>query len=195
MILLFGTFITIAFYFGVKNPTYFIIYYVLASTKFLGFLDPSTFIIAGLEIGYFGLNIIGVVCIFFQKEWYFFHKKVVPLMVLFFLMLLYGLLKPVYDGNSNIFKSLIASKEIWYYSIFFYLFACRKIIDKSFLFNALKILGLYLALIHLIGVFVPQFCPPYYYNGLHVRTYFPTYISIAIFLYSINLKFSEERLL
>ena len=195
MIILLILFYIVAIILGIKNPTYFVIYYILASSKFLGFIDPSLFIIGGVEIGYFGLNIITIISIFFHKEWYNLPKNMLPLALLFFLMLIYGLLKPVFDDNSTIIKAVIASKEVWYYSLFFYLFATRNHIDKRVLIIFIKYLGVYLAFIYLVGALLPQIIPPLYYNGLHIRTFFPTYISLALFLFSIDLKFSRIRLL
>ncbi len=193
MIVLLALFYTIAIYLGVRKPSYYVIYYILASTKFLGFVDPGSFIIGGIEIGYFGLNLITVFSLFFYRQWYDLPKQIKPLMLLFFLMLTYGLFKPVFDGNSSIIKALISSKELWYYALFFYLFVYRDLIHKALMVSFIKYLGVYLASMYIVGTILPQITPPSYYNGLHVRTFFPTYISLALFLFSIDLKFSNVR--
>ncbi|GAB1858550.1 hypothetical protein MHTCC0001_33890 [Flavobacteriaceae bacterium MHTCC 0001] len=61
--------------------------------------------------------------------------------------------------------------------------------------NAIKHIGVYLAFVYVIGAIVPAIMPPFYYNGLHVRTFFPTYISLALLFYSIKLKYDNEKLL
>lgn len=185
--LLFGAFLSI------KNPKYFVIYYILASTKFLGFIDPSSFIIGGVEIGYFGLNLITVISIFFNSKWYDFPKNTQLFLYTIIAILLYGILKPVIDENSTLIKAFIASKEIWFYSIFIYLIVYRQAIDDRLLLKSLKAIGVFLSIIYIVGQIVPEFVPPLYYNGSFVRTFYPTYISLALFLYCIDLKFSLSR--
>jgi len=193
MIILATVFLLLGLFLSVKNPKYFVIYYILASTKFLGFIDPSSFIIGGVEIGYFGLNIITILGIFFHKNWYSIPKNTQLFVAIMIVILIYGILKPVFDENSTLIKSIIASKEVWFYSIFFYLIVYRKVIDDLLLLKSLKQLGVFLSLMYILGVIMPVLVPPLYYNGSFVRTFYPTYISLALFLYCINLKFSSSR--
>jgi len=195
MIIIVIIFLSLGLFLSIKKPKYFIIYYILASTKFLGFIDPSSFIINGVEIGYFGLNLITILSLFFMNEWQGFPKKTKLFLYTLIVILIYGILKPIFDENSTLIKTIIASKEIWFYSIIFYLIVYRQAIDDILLLKSLKIIGVFLSINYIIGLIAPAFVPPLYYNGFFVRTFYPTYISLALFLYAINLKFSPSRLL
>ncbi len=186
-------FLLLGLFLSIKKPRYFVIYYILASTKFLGFIDPSSFIIGGVEIGYFGLNLITILSIFFNDKWYSFPKNTRLFAYTIIVILIYGILKPVFDENSTLIKAIIASKEIWFYSIFFYLVVYRQAIDDLLLSKSLKMIGVFLSVIYIVGLVIPEFVPPLYYNGAFVRTFYPTYISLALFLYCIDLKFSSSR--
>lgn len=178
---------------GIKNPTAFVVYYILASTKFLGFIDPSSFILGGVEIGYFGLNLIAILCAFLTNKWYLIPKVLSLFFFLIVGMLLYGVFKPVMDYSSSLIQAIMASKETWYYFLFFYLIVYRETIDDEKIFKVIKIIGVYLSLVYIIGFFIPVLRPPLYDNITFIRTFFPTYISLAIFFYAIKLKFSENR--
>lgn len=182
-----------AFMLGIKNPTAFVIYYILASTKFLGFVDPSSFILGGVEIGYFGLNLIAILCAFLTNKWFLVPKILLAFFFLITGMLLYGIFKPVMDYSSSLIQAIMASKETWYYFLFFYLVVYRDEINDEKLFKVIKYIGVYLSLVYILGFFIPVLRPPLYDNVTFIRTFFPTYISLAIFFYAIRLKFSDNR--
>ena len=193
MIIALFVFYIIALILAVKNPNYFLLFYVLATTKFLGFIDPSSFVIGGVEIGYFGLNIIAIFGAFFQKKWYVMPRKTQWFIYFILLMLVYGIVKPFLDSNSSLFLSFMASKETWFYFIFLYLIVYQHKIDNKKLLNFIKFLGVYLSLVYIISRISVQFVPPIYYSDNIVRTFFPTYISLAIFIYAIKIKFDVVR--
>ena len=148
---------------SIKNPTYFVVYFVLASTKFLGFIDPSTFIVSDIELGYFGLNMVTLIGAFLFTKWYQIPKNVILFIFLILAMLVYGISKPIFDGNSTLFQSLIASKDIWFYFLFFYLVAHRKKIDNNLLIIFIKGIGVYFSLIYIVGMFTTKIIPSYYF--------------------------------
>lgn len=193
MIVVLISFYTIALFFAVNNPNHFLLFYVLASTKFLGFLDPSSFIIGGIEIGYFGLNIIAVFSVFFKKQWYIIPSKIKWFLYFIALMLIYGIVKPFMDDNSSILFAFIASKETWFYFLFLYFVVYRHEIDNKKLLNTIKFIGVYLSCMYILGKVSLQLVPPVYSNVSFVRVFFPTYISLAIFIYAIRVKFDNVR--
>lgn len=193
MIIALFAFYIIALILAIKNPNYFLLFYVLATTKFLGFIDPASFVIGGVEIGYFGLNIIAIFGVFFQRKWYIMPRKTQWFIYFILLMLVYGIVKPFLDDNSSLFLSFMASKETWFYFIFLYLVVCQHKIDNKQLLNFIKFLGVYLSLVYIISRISVQSIPPIYYRDNIVRTFFPTYISLAIFLYAIKIKFDVVR--
>lgn len=193
MIIVLAFFYIIALILAVKSPSYFLLFYILASTKFLGFIDPSSFIVGGAEIGYFGLNIIAIFSVFFKKGWYLIPKKTQWFIYFIILMLVYGIIKPFLDKNSSVFLSFMASKETWFYFLFLYIVVYQHKIDNKHLLKFIKFLGIYLSSIYILGKISLQLVPPIYYNESFVRTFFPTYISLAIFIYAIKLKFDDVR--
>jgi hypothetical protein len=112
MIIVLILFWSIGLFLSIKSPTYFVLYFLLASTKFLGFIDPSTFIVNGIEFGYFGLNIIALAGSFLSITWYNIPKKSILIIFIILAMLIYGISKPIFDGNSTLLQSFMASKEI-----------------------------------------------------------------------------------
>ncbi len=193
MIIALILFYALAVVLAVKNPNYFLLFYILATTKFLGFIDPSSFVVGGVEVGYFGLNMIAIFSIFFQKRWYIMPQKTQWFIYFIVLMLLYGIIKPFLDSNSSIFLSFMASKETWFYFLFLYLVVYRDRIDNKQLFKTIRLLGIYLSVMYIIGKISLQLVPPIYHNENFVRTFFPTYISLAIFIYAMRLKFDEVK--
>ncbi len=193
MIVLLLVFYVLALYLAVRSPHHFVIYYILATTKFLGFLDPATFIVGGIELGYFGLNCIAIFGTFFKKQWYIFSRKHLFFLLFILVLLVFGIVKPFLDDNSSILRSFIASKDTWFYFILLYIIVYKDKIDNAKLFQFLKTLGVYLSTIYIVGQISINIVPPAYSGGLHIRTFFPTYISLAVFLYVVNIKFAPIR--
>lgn len=192
IVVLFGFYI-VALYLGVRFPTKFVIFYILASTKFLGFLDPSSFIIGGVEIGYFGLNMIAILSILFKPKWYVISEKLKWFVIFIIGTLLFGILKPYFDEHSSIFLAFMASKELWFYFLLLYMLVYRENIDDLLLIKTIKRLGVYLAAIYIVGFVAKEVLPYLYTKDGYVRTFFPTYISLAIFIYAVEIKFYFQR--
>ena len=188
MVIILILFLLLGFFISLRNATSFVIFYILASTKFLGFIDPASFIIGGVELGYFGLNIVTLISCFFARDWYVLSKKSWFFLIVPLALLVYGVLKPLYDGHSGFRQALTSSKELWFYVLFFYLVVNRKYIKQKKLVNAIKNIGLYLAIILIIGQVNSFILPPYNYNGVFVRVFFPTYISLALFFTAADFK-------
>lgn len=188
MIVLLIIFWLLGLFLSIKSPTYFVVYFILASTKFLGFIDPSTFIVNGIELGYFGLNLIALAGSFLSKTWYNIPKKSNLIIFIVLAMLIYGISKPLFDGNSTLLQSFMASKEIWFYFLFFYLVSYRKKIKSKQIINLIKWIGLYFSLIYIFGILIPEIVPVYYFDDEIIRVYYPTYISLALFLFAVGLK-------
>ena len=61
------------------------------------------------------------------------------------------------------------------------------------LIKFVKWVSIYFTINYCLFFVVPAIIPPFYSHVSHVRTFFPTYISLAIFLYLIELKMSDEK--
>lgn len=188
MIVVILAFFGLSFLLAANRPSSFVIFYVLASTKFLGFVDPAQFIVGGIELGYFVLNIIAIFSIFFKKNWVEMPKNSFGIILLIIAMIAYGILRPILNEFSSAKQAFIASKDVWNYAIFIYLIVYYDNIDLRVLIKVIKWLGIYLAANYFVYLLVPNIIPPFYYNATHVRTFFPTYISLSIFLFLIEVK-------
>lgn len=190
MIFLFISILVITLYLALKKPTYSVLFYIVASTKFLGFFDMGLFVIGGIDFGFFSINIIILLSAFFSKKWYKIDKFILPMLLTIVVLILYGVVNPYIKGYESFQQALIASKSFLYFSIFFYMFGRRKEIDIYIIIKYLKLLGIYLAIILIISLFV-YFTPPFYLESYieykdYVRIYFPTYISLALFLFYVK---------
>lgn len=193
MIILLLGFYAFAFLLAANKPNAFIVLYLLASTKFLGFLDPAEFIVGGIEVGYFGLNLIALLGIFFKKNWTEFPKNSIIIVLLIMVLLIYGITRPILNDFSTVKQALIASKDSWFYTFFIYLIVYYDNIDLKLLINFVKLIAIYFTINYCLFFVFPAIIPPYYYEISHIRTFFPTYISLAIFLYLIELKLTQEK--
>ena len=188
MIVLLLGFYGFAFLLAANRPMQFVLFYILASTKFLGFIDPATFIVGGIEVGYFGLNLVALFGIFFKKNWVELPKNSIVILILIIALLLYGIGRPIMNDFSSVKHALIASKDTWFYTIFIYLIVYYENIDLKLLIKFIKGISIYFTLNYCLLFVVPAVIPPYYNEVSHVRTFFPTYISLAIFFYLIDIK-------
>lgn len=193
MILILLGFYGFAFLLAANKPNLFLLFYLIASTKFLGFIDPATFIVGGIEVGYFGLNLIAIIGVFFKKDWVVLPQNSIAIIILIVLLIAYGVLRPIINDYSSVKQALIASKDSWFYSIFIYLFVYYENIDLRVLLKFVKGISIYFTLNYCLFFLIPGVIPPYYSEVSHVRTFFPTYISLAIFLYLIELKVNVEK--
>jgi hypothetical protein len=193
MIVILLGFYGFAFLLAANRPNSFVLFYLLASTKFLGFVDPASFIVGGIEVGYFGLNLVALFGIFFKKNWVELPKNSIVIIILILVLIFYGILRPILNDYSSVKQAVIASKDAWYYVIFIYLFVYYDNIDINKLMKFVKWVSIYFTINYCLFFVVPAIIPPAYSHVSHVRTFFPTYISLAIFLYLIELKLGAEK--
>jgi O-antigen ligase len=77
--------------------------------------------------------------------------------------------------------------------IFIYLLVYYDNIDVNQLIKFVKWESIYFTINYCLFFVVPAIIPPFYSEASHVRTFFPTYISLAIFLYLIEIKMSDKK--
>ena len=77
--------------------------------------------------------------------------------------------------------------------IFIYIIVYYDNINVASLIKWVKGVSIYFTICYCLFFVLPAIIPPVYYKGTHIRTFFPTYISLAIFLYLIELKMSKEK--
>lgn len=192
MIVMLLGFYGFAFLLAANKPMHFVLFYILASTKFLGFIDPARFIVGGIEVGYFGLNLVALFGIFFKKNWTNLPKNSFAIMLLVVVLLLYGILRPILNDFSSVKQAVIASKDTWFYTIFIYFMVYYENLDLNKLIKYIKYISIYFTVIYCVSFVARNILPPYYLEENHVRTFFPTYMSLAIFFYLIEMKMHRD---
>lgn len=186
MIIVFLIFLVLSFLLAIKKPTYFVVFYLLSSTKFLGFFDiTSTFVIAGTGLAFPMLNIITLFAVFFSYNWYKIEKKDFYFIFSFLLFLLVGIIYPLYLGYETLQQAITASKEFWIIFFFMYLITYKNSINSTILLKSIKYIGLYISCIYIL-YFLFNIGPPNYISETHVRAYFPTFMSLTLFLYYVE---------
>ena len=174
------------------NPTRLVLFYVIISTKTLGFLSMASMLLGGTDFGFFTVNMLILVSIFFYKGWYRIDAYMAPLFVALIILLLYGLSAPVLRGHESFMQALTASKGFLFYVIFFYMFVRKDEIDVYKVMDIVKFVGVYISVIKIIYAISPALSslitPPEYRSSFgeiayYVRVDYPTYMSLATFIY------------
>ena len=128
-----------------------------------------------------------------QKKNFRIPKKLYNFFIIFFAFLLFGIIQPIVLGFENIFQAIIASKEFWYISILIYLLYNKKRLDNLLLIKFIQFIGIYLAIMYII-YYLFKIGPIFYVEENHVRGFFPTYISLALFLYYVDFQDNKIKL-
>jgi len=181
VIIVFLFYVALALGLSISCPRYFVVFYILATTKFLGFFDPeAAFVFQGLGLGMPSLNLIVFVVVLFRgrlrrvsKNYRIFAYGLIGLLV-------YGILRPMALGVETWQQAIIASKEFWTIGFFLYLVKFRRKIPIGYLLKIIVPIGLYLSTTYLMYQLI-GLAPPVYISGDIFRAYYPTYISLAWF--------------
>jgi hypothetical protein len=187
MLILFAIILVFSIILALKKPTLFVFFYVLASTKFLGFFDLGLFVFGGTDLGFFTLNLITLFTAFMSKSSIRVTKFIFPMYCVIACLILWGIINPILNNYESITQAIVASKNFLYFSILFYLFSRKNNINALTIVGGLKFLGIYLSFILLLSL-TSGMAPPFYseeYEGFknYVRVFYPTYMSLAIFLF------------
>lgn len=186
-------FIFIFIYTGLQHPTWFIILYLLSTTKFFGFLDLDDMsgAIIGFNFFFFVLYLI-VFCLSIIE-----NNKIqlridvikIPAFLYFIIIFSHGIIYPSILDFSSFFQSIIAGKHFFVFSILFYMMNKKNSID----FNLIKQTVIFLSIIISLIIFLYDatgISTPFYerktmldgsYQGI-IQVYFLTYLSLSVFL-------------
>ena len=170
---------------ALRKPTWFVVFYLLASTKFLGFFDIEFFFtIGGRGIGFPMLNLTTFISAFFVKDWFIVPTRYLYVITSLFFFLAFGIIYPAFFQFESLQQALIASKEFWYISIFIFLVLRRKRIKSEIIIRCIQLIGVYFSFSLIIYLFF-KISAPFYVELEHSRVFYPTYISLASFFYYI----------
>jgi hypothetical protein len=181
MIFLFILYLLLALWLAFFYPKTFFTFYILASTKFLGFFDAEAlFVFNGLGLGTPGLHLTLVLVLILKAK----IKRVPKNYKVFALgmsaFLVYGIFSPVILGYESIFQALMASKGFWCLTFFIYLIRFRNQLPLSYILNVLIFIGTYISITYIVSLLFNLY-PPFYYSEEIFRAYYPTYMSLAWF--------------
>ena len=178
-------FLLFSFFLAIKKPTYFVVLYLLVSTRFLGFLNIDLILINGYSVGFLLLNVISFIGTFTKRSVFKISKKLFIFILILSLLLLHGIFYSYYMGFSDVLKSIIAGNDFFYYFFLFYLLGRKSSIDAILILKFIKFLGLYLSIVLLINLLI-GIAPPFYESKLFsfdsLEVYYLTYISLAMFI-------------
>lgn len=169
-------------YLNLKSPTYYVVFYLFLTTKCLGFFSLSSILISGFDIGFFLINVLTLFLSFINFYKLNQFKALKSLFILVLILLMYGIIKPIFDENSNFVLSIMASKDFLNYSILFFLFAKFDRIDEFLLRKFVLFLAIYLSVCLIIGQFFTAFVPPFYFSESVLRVFYPTYITLGLYI-------------
>lgn len=181
----------IALYLAIRKPTIFIIYYIVLTTKCFGFLDIDAILINGHSVGLYTINVIALFTSFFVRNWYKFEKdhfKILTILLIYFLL---GTSIPIMNGYS-VQSTFLASKQYLYFALVFYLIEYRKQINYKIVIMTFQLIGIYFSTILIFGYYFPNIRPPIYIDDSpdllsKMRVFFPTYISLSIFIFYLKM--------
>lgn len=194
MIGLFITYILIAFILAWRKPVSFFTFYILASTKFLGFFDPeSIFIIGGLGIATPALNLVVLVALILSGKLKNISGKYKVFILSLVLLLLYGIISPYLFGYESLIQSIIASKELWSIFFFSYLVVFKEKITIDHMIRVILKVGIYISIAYII-YYIFNLHAPFYYNNGVFRAFYPTYISLAWFFVTSKNKMKQIKI-
>tara|TARA_R110002167_G_scaffold360062_2_gene577446 strand:+ start:21838 stop:23088 length:1251 start_codon:yes stop_codon:yes gene_type:complete len=181
MIIVFFIYILLGLKLSISYPRHFVSFYILATTKFLGFFDPeAAFVFQGLGLGMPSLNIIVFTVVLFRGKLRRISKDYRVFAYGLIGILIYGILRPLIMGIESWLEAVMASKEFWTIGFFLYLAKFRRKIPVGYLIKLVVPLGLYLSSTYILFE-LSGLAPPVYINGNVFKAYYPTYISLAWF--------------
>ncbi|WP_415356582.1 O-antigen ligase family protein [Halioglobus sp. Uisw_031] len=169
----------------------------------MGFYDLGLLVYSGIDLGFPSVNLcVGVLAAISVRSLKI-SKKIFFLSCVLFLLIVWGVASPYFLGYQSFLYSVIAAKQFMYFLFMWYVIVKKSHIDEMVILRFAKWLGVYLAVVSIFYA-VLNIGPPFYsmmggqdrvaYSGsLSIfRVYFPTYISLSIFIF--YAEWSERRI-
>lgn len=175
-------------YFAFFKPKLFLFFYLMFISSFLG-LIPKVILIGGVDIGLFHHSALMIlISMIYFKRILSLKSYVKLLSFLVFLFYLYGIIKPVWIGESSFFQSLIASKEFSTLFLVPYLFIFQNSFSINYIFKVLSFFGYYFLFILLLYVLLDFTPSQYTKDGGQLEFYYPSILSLFLFMKSAQAK-------
>lgn len=178
-------FLFISFWYSLRNPTVFVCLQILYYSQFLGFI-PTAILVGGVDYGSFLINISIIFALLIKGPFPKQADRIALYSILFVVIfILYGIIKPVFDGNQPFLMGVKAGKSFFTYILFFYLLLYRKSIDFEKLFNFIIFVSLIFSILYIVNFVGIKLVPPLYEKNNFIQCKYDSFLafSIAIIIY------------
>ncbi len=120
MIIVFVLFVLFGIVLALKRPNAFVVFYLLSSSKFLGFFDIDyLFVFSDTGVGTPALNAITFLGALLSGGLWRASRHYRNFMLAISAFFLYGVSLPVIAGLETLYQASVASKELWAMAFFF----------------------------------------------------------------------------
>lgn len=182
-------------YFAFFKPKLFLFFYLIFISSFLGFISKEV-LVSDTDIGLFYQSALMMLISMINFKRILSLKSYAKLLsFLVFLFYLYGIIKPVWIGMSSFLQSLIASKEFSTLFLIPYLFIFRNSFSINYIIKILSFFGYYFLFILILFVLLDFIPVQYVKDGGQLEFYYPTILSLFLFIKSAYAKNTVEKVL
>ena len=194
--IIFGIFfLVLQTYFVFFQPKYFLFAYLLFISSFLGFISKEV-LVSDMEIGLFYQSVLMMLVFITHFRRLRSLTKYLKLLILLIVFIyVYGIVKPVSLGMSSLTQSIIASKEFSTLFLIPYLFIFRNSFSINYIIKILSFFGYYFLFILILFVLLDFIPAQYVKDGGHLEFYYPTILSLFLFMKSAYAKNISEKVL
>lgn len=176
-------FIIILYWTAFRNPTRYVMLFIIFHTSYFGLMTKDL-LVGGVDYGSIIVCFSSFVAV--AIRWKIITKQSKTFICILLLFLLYGLLKPVVDGNQSIILSIKASKSFLNYFFLYYCVAFSSQININKLYRLFIFIASYFTLLYILSYFGIRIIPPYYAKDDFLQCNYDSYIYLALaFLLSI----------
>lgn len=164
------------------RPTLFVCFYILFYTSYFGFV-PNNILISGTDYGTFAFDMAVIIPLMLrtnvQKT---IDRATIGAFLFCAIFILYGILKPYFDGSQDILMGIKASKSFLSYIILIYLMAYRRSIDFNSVFSFIVCVAFYFSFLYVVNYIGIRLIPPCYAKNDFLQCHYDSFIAFAIIL-------------
>ena len=163
------------------KPKYFLYLYFLFTSSFLGFF-PKDILIEERDIGLYYQSILLIIPYLLNYQKNSLPKYIRISLDLLIIVYIYGVLQPLFVGNSSILQSITESKNFSTLFLTHYLFSNRKHFSTEYINKLIYFFGYYFTFILLL--FLVDIIPPFYVKNedRDIEFYYPTILSLFVII-------------
>lgn len=182
-------FIILLYWTAFHNPTRYVILFIIFHTSYFG-LMPKYLLVGSVDYGSIIVCFSSLIAV--VARWRSTSKSSKIFICILLVFLIYGLFKPVFDGNQNIILSIKASKSFLNYFFLYYCVAFSSKINIHKVYRLFMFVAFYFTLLYILFSIGIHIIPPYYAKGSLIQCPYDSYIFLAFVLvlaYNRRIKF------